>query len=136
MMANKFLETFNITASSRYTIDEICKAFKQLYPAYITKKGLAIEKDMKAIYGVSSRRIPCFNVIGNGAKPAEVAYILAEKYNLPSNAEKEIIKIIKDVNKRESSMMDYIIYTTEKNPYNRFDDDYFDDDEDFDDDDF
>lgn len=140
MMANKFLETFNITASSRYTIDEICKAFKQLYPAYITKKGLAIEKDMKAIYGSSNSgllaRIPCFKVVGNGAEPAEVAYILAEKYNLPSNAEKEIIKIIKDINKRELSLMDYIIYTTEKNPYNRFDDEPFDDDEDFDDDDF
>lgn len=135
IMTNKFCETFNISKNN-YTFTDISKAFKQLYPAYITKKDLAFRKDMRAQgFGIGTgieKTIPCLNVEGKDAKPAEIAYNLAEKYNLPNNAENTIIEIIKDTNHLELSDEDIMLHIM-KNLEKEYCNDAFDD-EDIDDD--
>ena len=131
IMANKLCETFGIIKNN-YTINDMSKAFKQLYPAYITNKDLALRKDLKmqnpVINTELEKMISCLNVKGNEETPAEVAYKLAEKYNLPNGAEKTIIKIINDA--KELSKNDLWEYIITKEYYN--DDSGYDDYDDYD----
>ena len=131
IMANKLCETFGIIKNN-YTINDMSKAFKQLYPAYITNKDLALRKDLKmqnpVINTELEKIISCLNVKGNEETPAEVAYKLAEKYNLPNGAEKTIIKIINDA--KELSKNDLWEYIITKEYYN--DDSGYDDYDDYD----